>query len=1012
MPHFNAISRSPIFSFIVIISWIVIVIASMVMLGWVIKDPVLVQIFPNYVPMQFNTAFCMLLSALGLLTSYRFPRIKLVLALLLLLVSLATLIQYIAGINFGIDELFAKTFITTKTFYPGRMAPNTVVTFIFIAIALFLYNNNMTAFGYKYSGFILSLIVFCLAGLALIGYLLNFPQVYQWGKLTGMALHTALNFFLLSVGLLLLYWHNIFFHFKSRVQDLLFSAMTAIIGFSIVILIWQILLTAQHKLIENKVADDTYFLASTIKRYLLFYEAALKRMKDRIWLQVYTDKIWEVDRKNYLLDMDGLLDLDVFNRQGERFYYNGLKINKNLASCLNNFNTDKINIPTYYYPKQITLGYLCLGYKTLIKDQAFYFVSVIQINKIIEAIRNDLNQKKFFLEIFAQGNLFYADKNSSSNYQETFGRSEKINIDDFELNLKLWPREAYIKQNFTWLPSIVLFFGAIFIGSLSYIIYLFFLIKQKNKSLNIATEKSRASEKKFKAVVDTTNPIFVINKEKKIIFYNNSAAQLTGFSKEDFLYLKRKDLIVKEKSRHDKKTRVLLKTKLNEKIPVKIRARNVFFNKQYCQLLSVTDMRDQVKFEEILRWQSIVGKLLYESTTIVANTQDFKKALQQCLVTICERLGWPVGHVYIFDEIEQKLYPSRIWYQENTKLSQGFYDVTMAKSFSYGEGLPGMAWQTKTTQWVEDSSLKEYFTRHKGTTQSDLHSAVGIPIMIKENICAVIECFSNTIISKKTEYLSLFNLFSQQISRLFERNLYQQEITMTNQKLSASNRELEQFAYIISHDLKAPLRAIDNLAACLEEDNQEKLNEENVKNLRKMRERVARMTILIKAILEYSKAGKVNVEIEEINIHKMLNEIIDSLDPPNDLKIEIHGDVPVFKTAAIPLQQVFSNLISNAIKYHPTKQGKIDIYLEEENDIYFRFTVADDGNGIAEEFHEKIFKLFQTLQKSDNVDSTGIGLTIVKKLIESQGGQISVTKNYPNGARFSFTWPKVILEER
>jgi PAS domain S-box-containing protein len=225
------------------------------------------------------------------------------------------------------------------------------------------------------------------------------------------------------------------------------------------------------------------------------------------------------------------------------------------------------------------------------------------------------------------------------------------------------------------------------------------------------------------------------------------------------------------------------------------------------------------------------------------------------------------------------------------------------------------------------------------------------------------------------------------------------------EQLRKSNHELEQFAYIASHDLKAPLRAISNLSEWIEEDLADKLDEANKKNLDLLRGRVHRLENLINGLLSYSRVGKTTLKTESVNVATMLAEIIDLLDVPHNFQIEIQETMPTLVTETIPLQQVFSNLISNAIKHSDRNEGKIIISVEEQED-YYLFTVADNGKGIDPQYHDRIFTIFQTLEARDTKESTGIGLAIVKKVVEKQGGTVTVQSQLGAGTKFHFTWRK------
>ncbi|MDV2993957.1 MAG: Adaptive-response sensory-kinase SasA [Chroococcidiopsis sp. SAG 2025] len=229
-------------------------------------------------------------------------------------------------------------------------------------------------------------------------------------------------------------------------------------------------------------------------------------------------------------------------------------------------------------------------------------------------------------------------------------------------------------------------------------------------------------------------------------------------------------------------------------------------------------------------------------------------------------------------------------------------------------------------------------------------------------------------------------------------------LAQTNVTLEKRNQELDQFAYVASHDLKAPLRAIANLSEWIEEDLLDKLTADTRHQMNLLRGRVHRMEALINGLLQYSRVGRMDTPKSEVSVGDLLAEVVDSLSPPETFSIEI-APMPTIVTEKLPLQQVFTNLISNAIKYHPRQDGKVSISVQEYASNY-EFVVADDGEGIAPEYHDKVFGIFQTLSPRDTIESTGIGLAIVKKIVEQQGGTIWLKSQPGQGAAFYFTWKK------
>ncbi|TNF95892.1 MAG: hypothetical protein EP297_11410 [Gammaproteobacteria bacterium] len=256
---------------------------------------------------------------------------------------------------------------------------------------------------------------------------------------------------------------------------------------------------------------------------------------------------------------------------------------------------------------------------------------------------------------------------------------------------------------------------------------------------------------------------------------------------------------------------------------------------------------------------------------------------------------------------------------------------------------------------------------------------------------------------------------------VIERKSAEQELQHLNETLEQhiANRTaeaerkaqyLEQFAYVTSHDLKAPLRAVSNLAQWIQEDLADKMSDASREQLALLRDRVRRMNDLIEGLLEYSRVGKISDSENYIDTRELLDEIIDSLAPPIEFKIKIKGEMPTLYADRLQLGQVFSNLISNSLKHHGGDKGKIRVTCEEYGEVY-QFSVCDDGQGIAPEYHDKVFMMFQTLKPNDFENSTGIGLALVKKIVEEHGGTIRLESAPGEGVCFYFTWPKKLSSE-
>jgi PAS domain S-box-containing protein len=215
--------------------------------------------------------------------------------------------------------------------------------------------------------------------------------------------------------------------------------------------------------------------------------------------------------------------------------------------------------------------------------------------------------------------------------------------------------------------------------------------------------------------------------------------------------------------------------------------------------------------------------------------------------------------------------------------------------------------------------------------------------------------------------------------------------------LAKSNKELEDYASIVSHDLKSPLRSIHSLITWIKEDNDKQLNDETMQYLSLIERKVEKMDHLIEGILTYAKIDKVDVIAEKVNTFEVIENIINIIHIPNHIKVFIKGDLPIISADKFRMQQLFQNIISNAVNYIDKPNGLVEVSCNQTEQKYI-FAIKDNGPGIAKENQEKIFKTFQSLGQSDK--STGLGLSIVKKIIETYKGEIWLESELKQGTTF------------
>ncbi len=354
------------------------------------------------------------------------------------------------------------------------------------------------------------------------------------------------------------------------------------------------------------------------------------------------------------------------------------------------------------------------------------------------------------------------------------------------------------------------------------------------------------------------------------------------------------------------------------------------------------------------------------------------------------------------------------------------FNAAAANMFGYDPtGVVGWQWQRLLQQEADITQRLLYYStddyRHRlGDAASDnMLTSMAPPVgeiwqaigKRKNGDCFPIEASISSIMLDNDRLVIIRDITSrQQIAAKLQAKAIQlanlnNSLNTSNQLLLRSNRELDQFAHITSHDLKAPLRAIANLSEWIEDDFGPSLTDETRSNMKLLRSRVTRMQSLLNSLLEYSRAGRHSAPVTVVDVHSLLTEILQTLDPPSTFTTVIVAPMPTMLTRRQPLQQVFTHLIDNAIRHHPTKMGIIGVSAVDLGDRY-EFAISDNGDGIDAQFQERIYTIFQTLKARDLQENMGAGLAIIKKIVTAEGGIIRLESTVGNGATFWFTWLK------
>jgi signal transduction histidine kinase len=303
------------------------------------------------------------------------------------------------------------------------------------------------------------------------------------------------------------------------------------------------------------------------------------------------------------------------------------------------------------------------------------------------------------------------------------------------------------------------------------------------------------------------------------------------------------------------------------------------------------------------------------------------------------------------------------------------------------------------TKFVLSKPISELLTGIQRISSGDLHHKVAVKS--QDEIGQLADSFNSMTEDLKDLMQRDRELAAEAVTANFERKRAE-ELEKAYNELERANTELNDFAYIVSHDLKAPLRGIKTLASWMSTDYAEKFDDAGREQMSLLLNRVDRMHNLIDGILQYSRVGRVKAEKVKVDLSELVPDIIDMIAAPEHISVSIEDEMPVVEFERTRIAQVFQNLLSNAVKYMDKPQGVIRIGCVAE-DGFWKFSIADNGPGIEEKYFEKIFRIFQTLAPRDEFESTGVGLSLVKKIVETYGGRIWVESKPGEGSTFLFT---------
>ncbi len=524
----------------------------------------------------------------------------------------------------------------------------------------------------------------------------------------------------------------------------------------------------------------------------------------------------------------------------------------------------------------------------------------------------------------------------------------------------------------------------------------------------LSQEKFELQKQQLDAIVDNSSLGIVLVEDQKIIKTNTAFQKMIGYSQEELSNLvlssvkeitsrfEAKDMISDVVSERKKKFSIKKNYKTKSGSMVMARTNITLVKDDHgkvkYQVAMIEDLTEESKKSALLEalnslMKSILGKTnLHEiAWEITKNTVSLLN-FEDCII-------------YFLDKEKNTL--RQLAAYGNLKVSNGV--VLNHIEIPLGEGIVGTVAKTGIPEIIDDTTLEPRYI----VDDKMRYSEITVPIIAEGEIIGVIDSEHSSKRFFTNDHLKTLQTISRlaatQLKNALSLELKQKaekEKELLLRYLKKSNAELNDFAHVVSHDLKSPLRSMNALISWMQEDYATFLKEVEDTHFEMLIKKIDKMDHLINGILKYAGVDKVEKQIKNINLNSILENILETIFIPSHIEIIVKKELPIVKGDKFRLQQLFQNIISNAIKYIDKENGSVEVDVVSDG-LYWKFSIKDNGIGINKKYFKKIFKVFQVLEEGE--DSTGVGLSIVKKIIDFYNGQIWVESEEHKGTTFYFT---------
>ncbi len=1004
---------------------LVTIMGVLVLIGWFTHQPTLIQVLPTFVPMQFNTALGFLLcgAALLLLAAGR-RQTGATAAAIAGLIGLLTLIEYSAGIGLHIDQLFMEHYITVQTSHPGRMAPNTALCFLLSATAMLLLNGKKPGNRRTFFCGVLSTVVIALGLTAFGGYISGLHTAYGWGKMTRMAVHTSAGFVVLGTGLLSLSWIRV--HRDRRRFINWLPVSFALLFLTASVIIWQAQEARDHERLHELTRTTARGLAEAVEIRVQDLANALKRMSHRWELrEALQEPYWRADARAHLGDFPGLVamewvDPDFVVRWVEPEADNDMVLGLNLSDNTHRRPILEMareeNIPVVTPVVDILQG--GRGFDVIVPitvrhEPGGFMLGVVDLDNFIPTIVKT-QQDQFVFRILENNRLILEEGDWSATRGIPVEESVIHLPGDRKWTIAVTPGRALTDAS--QLIRDVLMLGAGLLMALLAALAVRFAQTSRERTRELLLHKQhledlvelrtislKESERRFRSLYENV-PISLWDEDWTAVIAIIRGLNLPTDTDFHGYFTSHMDL-VRECLQHvvindvNSETLEMFGAKSKDKM---LQSLETVFNTPDTLPGFIGELAALAACKTVYETEMLLNKVNGDRFTVL-------------LKMSFPRPGADHGQVLVsLTDISE------------LKQIQAIAERERTITDSVLDALPGVFYQIRT-----DGTFARWnsrFEKATGYDADDLKQMKATELFRGEDIENIAAAMQRVFVEGEavveadfvhrdgtaTPYLFNGKLFEIEgepfligmgldVGNLKE---IETELRTLNEKLETSNRELEQFAYVASHDLQEPLRMVSSYTQLLEKRYKDKLDDDAKDFIHFAVDGANRMQRLIQDLLTYSRITTRGKEPNPVSVQSVMGHVLVNLSETiNEHQAIITNDnLPVVMGDFSQLVMLFQNLISNGIKFHGEETPRIHISVQEDGETV-TFAVRDNGIGMDLQYAEQIFVIFKRLHTRSEFPGTGIGLAVCKRIVERLGGTIWVESEPGVGSTFCFTLP-------